>query len=191
VKDLDTRRFPVENITWDNAVEFCDQLSEMPDEKRQHREYRLPTEAEWERACRGGAPSDRQTHFHCGMRIDSRQANFNGELPGSFGEAGPNLKRTTTVGSYKPNAFGLYDMHGNVAEWCLDYYPTTTDFYETAAAKKDPLVEKKYALETLPDRVTKGGDWIWGADFCLMGTHRTGAKDGATGFRVVCIIEAP
>jgi formylglycine-generating enzyme required for sulfatase activity len=191
VEGLNTCRFPVENITWDEAVELCEKLSELPDEKRQHCKYRLPTEAEWEHTCRGGAPPDKQTNFHYGMRINSRQENFNGELPGPFGEAGPNLKRPTTVGSYKPNAFGLYEMHGNVAEWCADYYPTEMELYGSAAAKKGPIVEKKYAQVSLPDRVIKGGDWMWGADFCLSGAHRAGQKNGITGLRVVCILEAP
>lgn len=111
------KHLPVENVSWDDAVEFCSRLSQ-----KEGRRYRLPTEAEWEYACRAGTT----TPFNTGTMITPTQANFavadfDGEpLP-------PHLSHTTPVGSYAANAFGLYDMHGNVYEWCSDWfgdYPT-------------------------------------------------------------------
>ncbi len=110
VKDMDTTRFPVEMISWADAVEFCRKLSEMPEEKQAGRVYRLPTEVEWEYACRGGTV----TAFHYGAALSSTQANFRGNFPYGGAAKGPYLERTTKVGSYQPNAYGLYDMHGNV-----------------------------------------------------------------------------
>jgi formylglycine-generating enzyme required for sulfatase activity len=95
-------------------------LSELPAEKRAGRKYRLPSEAEVEYACRGGAPSYQV--FHIGNSLSSMQANFNGNAPYGGAAKGPDLGRTCKVGSYKPNRFGLYDMHGNVWEWCSDWY---------------------------------------------------------------------
>src|SRR5262249_31361738 len=112
---LDTAVFPVEYVRWSDAVEFCKRLSARPEERRLRRTYRLPTEAEWEYACRAGTTAP----FHHGPTLDAAQANFDG--------AG--LKRTARVGSYSPNACGLYDMHGNVWEWCADWYEA--DFYRT------------------------------------------------------------
>jgi formylglycine-generating enzyme required for sulfatase activity len=96
---------PVNYVTWHDAVAFCDWLS-----KKEKKPYRLPTEAEWEYACRAGTT----TRFHTGDTLTDEQANFGWKGGSPFGWA--------AVGSYKPNAWGLYDMHGNVAEWCLDWY---------------------------------------------------------------------
>ena len=118
IKGKKTKRFPVEMVTWEDAVEFCSQLSEMSAEQRAGRRYRLPTEAEWEYACGAG----KETAFGFGASLSSMQANFDGFLPYGGAPRGPNLQRPTTVGSYPPNAFGIYDMHGNVYEWCADKY---------------------------------------------------------------------
>jgi formylglycine-generating enzyme required for sulfatase activity/serine/threonine protein kinase len=116
----DTGNFPVENVSWDEAKEFCAKLSQRAEEKRPGRKYRLPSEAEWEYSCRGGAPSYQVFHF--GDSLSSRQANFDGNRPYGGADKDTYLDRTCKVGSYEKNRFGLYDMHGNVREWCADWY---------------------------------------------------------------------
>ena len=110
----------VANGIWNAAV--CDFSAEG---------YRLPTEAEWERACRAGTST--ATSF--GDSLTSAQANFDGNLPYNSPTKGDPLKRTTPVGSYAPNAWGLYDMHGNVWEWCWDHYSSV---YYGGSPKTDP-----------------------------------------------------
>ena len=118
VEGMDTSNFPAELVKWVDAVEFCRKLSAVPEERNAGRMYRLPTEAEWEYACRAGT----ETAFHFGNSLDSHQANFLGTFPFGDAEKGPLRNRTTAAGSFKPNAFGLNDMHGNVWEWCSDWY---------------------------------------------------------------------
>lgn len=118
IGELKTGRFPVEQISWEQAAEFCDRLSQLPEEAEVHRAYRLPTESEWEFACRAGS----MTPFNTGEIIDGKQANIRCDQPYRYATPGEALGRTRSVGSYPPNAFGLCDMHGNVAEWCLDFY---------------------------------------------------------------------
>jgi len=118
VKDEDTDDFPVENVSHDEAKEFCEKLSALAEEKAEKRLYRLPTEAEWEYSCRGGG--DGYKKFGFGDRLTKDDANFDESK----------LGRTCKVGSYKANAFGLHDMHGNVWEWFSDWsarYPATGD----------------------------------------------------------------
>jgi len=109
---------PVETISWSEAVDFCKRLSEMPEEKKAGRKYRLPTEAEWEYACRAGTT----TPFYFGGQLNGRQGNCDGTVPYGTDMKGPYLKETSAVGTYPANAWGLYDMHGNVYEWCSDWY---------------------------------------------------------------------
>ena len=127
----DTSGFPVENVSHEEAEEFCKKLTAK--EAKSGRKYRLPTEAEWEYACRGGAASS--TPFHFGDTLSSSQANFNGNYPYGGADKGEYL-RTCKVGSYKKNGFGLYDMHGNVWEWCADWY--SKDYYSKSPAKDPP-----------------------------------------------------
>jgi formylglycine-generating enzyme required for sulfatase activity len=134
VAGLDTSDFPVENVSWHEAVEFCERLSAREAEKRAGRKYRLPTEAEWEYCCRGGA-SSYQT-FHFGNSLSSRQANFGGPHAYDNGPKGDYLQRPCPVGSYAPNAWGLYDMHANVIEWCSDWY--AADYYGKSPAEDPP-----------------------------------------------------
>ena len=105
------RTYPVESVSWDDAVRFCRALSELPEEKQAGRVYRLPTEAEWEYACRAGA----ETPFSCGASLASDAANFDAD-----GLSSP--EAPTASGVYPANHFGLHDMHGNVWEWCSDWY---------------------------------------------------------------------
>jgi formylglycine-generating enzyme required for sulfatase activity len=110
--------YPVEQVTWDEAVEFCRRLSALEVEKAAGRVYRLPTDAEWEYACRAGT----QTPFWWGTSATTTQANFDGNCPYGGAEKGPCLQRTSKVGSYPANQWGLCDMHGNVWQWCDDWY---------------------------------------------------------------------
>jgi formylglycine-generating enzyme required for sulfatase activity len=167
LKDVtNTSEFPVENVSWDEAVEFCKKLSARAQEEKMGRKYRLPSEEEWEYACRGGA-----TNYHVfgrGDSLSSKEANFRGTEPYGFAAKGPWLERTCKVGSYKPNGFGLYDMHGNVWEWCANNY-----------AKDDEAI------------VRKGGCWgAPGAD-CRSAVRRRRVPDDHRwdlGFRVAVSI---
>jgi formylglycine-generating enzyme required for sulfatase activity len=118
VAEIRTGRFPVEQVTWEDAVTFCNRLSELPEEQAAGRSYRLPTEAEWEFACRAGS----LLAFSTGEIIDGTQASIRADRPYWYADAGESLGRPRLVGSYSPNAFSLHDLHGNVAEWCFDYY---------------------------------------------------------------------
>lgn len=137
---------PVENVSWEDAVEFCQRLSKR--EQQQGFLYRLPTEAEWEYACRAGTVSA----FAFGNALTSTQANFDGNYPYGGAAKGPYLQRTSKVGSYQPNAFGLCDMYGNVCEWCQDWY--RVDYYETS-----PKTDPQGPPEPAPCRVLRGGCW--------------------------------
>jgi uncharacterized protein (TIGR02996 family) len=142
---------PVERVPWDESQGFCARLSQ-----RDGRKYTLPTEAEWEYACRAGTT----TPFHFGEVLDGTQANCDATDPYGTRHVGPYLGRTTAVGSYRPNAFGLWDMHGNVWEWCRDYY--------TESPYLPPQAEDPINL-TRPDygrRVLRGGSWYNYARFC-------------------------
>ena len=168
--------FPVESISWDEAIALCRKLSELPAEKAAGRVYRLPTEAEWEYACRGGLPLP----FTSGVSLSSREANFNGNYPYGGAERGPYLERTTKVGSYPPNPFGLYDMHGNVWEWCADFYERT---YYRNSPRYDPPGPSHGSL-----RVVRGGSCYNIGRFCRA-AYRFGVspanRDIDVGMRVV------
>jgi formylglycine-generating enzyme required for sulfatase activity len=162
-----TDHLPVENVSWHEAVEFCKKLSALPAEQKARRTYRLPSEAEWEYACRGGAASTQVFHF--GNRLSSEQANFRGTEPFGGAAKGPWLERPCKVGSYPPNAFGLYDMHGNVWEWCLDSYEYEGD---------------------RGFRVRRGGSWGEGGHQCRSAIRLRRAPDDHRwnlGFRVVMV----
>jgi uncharacterized protein (TIGR03067 family) len=107
------KNLPVENVSWMDCQEFCKKLSD-----KDKKPYRLPTEAEWEYACRAGT----STPFHTGETIAPEQANYNGEEVYGKGKKGVPRGQTTPVGSFPPNAWGLFDMHGNVWQWCQDWY---------------------------------------------------------------------
>jgi uncharacterized protein (TIGR02996 family) len=177
VRRLDTRRFPVDNVSWEDSVEFCRRLSELPQEQAARRSYRLPTEAEWEYACRADICS---CPFAFGPSLCSKLANFNGHMPSRGGESGPNLGRTTAVGSYPPNAFGLFDMHGNVWEWCADWFSAGAYRGET---RRDPQGPQRGTA-----RVLRGGSCWSHANNCRSanrGVFGPRSSDASTGFRVV------
>src|SRR5262249_17741614 len=151
---------PVETVSWQDAVTFCEGLSKL--QKGRGRHFRLPTEAEWEYACREGGAS--KTAFHFGDALSSRQANFNGNFP--FGGAPKDVwrEKTTPVGTFQPNALGLFDMHGNVWQWCRDHYGPY-DLTNTT----DPLGPGKGNDDA---RVMRGGAWYhfgWG---CRAACHQ-------------------
>ncbi len=167
IKDEDLKQFPVENVSWNDAQEFIKKLNEK--EKGRGYVYRLPSEAEWEYACRGGATSEEECSYHFYFDkptndLSSTQANFNGQYPYGKGEKGPCLGRTTKVGSYAPNKLGLYDMHGNVWQWCEDL--------------SDPKGS---------DRVHRGGSWFNDGADCRA-AYRSGDRptyrNGNLGFRL-------
>jgi formylglycine-generating enzyme required for sulfatase activity len=182
VKGLKTARFPVERVSYEDAVKFCEKLSALKGEKEGKRMYRLPSEAEWEYACRGGAGS--KTPFHFGKSLTADQANFDGNYPYPYRVApkGTDLGRTCEVGSYKPNGFGLYDMHGNVWEWCSDRYDK--DYYNKGD-KVNPSGPFKGT-----DRVIRGGGWIDSAWYCRsarrVSTMPT-TRSSNVGFRVALV----
>jgi formylglycine-generating enzyme required for sulfatase activity len=178
VDGLDTSRFPVENVSWDDAQKFCARLSAAPAEKKAGRKYRLPTEAEWEYACRART----RTPFHFGKALSSDRANFDGNYPYGGASRGPYLDRTCKVGSYGDNAFGLYDMHGNVCQWCADWYKK--DYYGYSP-KEDPK-----GPDSGTSRVLRGGSWdLFGEDCRAAGRSRgePGYRCNGDGFRVVCV----
>jgi formylglycine-generating enzyme required for sulfatase activity len=148
---------PVENVSWQDAKDFCDKLSALEKERAAQRVYRLPTEAEWEYACRGGAREN--TPFHFGKSLSSTQANFDGNEPYGDAPKGPSLRRTSAVGAYnKPNGFGLFDMHGNVAEWCADWYGAA---YYKQSRRQDPPGPPEGSY-----RVLRGGCWDGNGQGC-------------------------
>ncbi|HEX5273209.1 MAG TPA: formylglycine-generating enzyme family protein, partial [Gemmataceae bacterium] len=171
----------VEAVSWEGAAEFCRRLSELPEEKRLGHLYRLPTEAEWEYSCRGRASSLTPFCFDApSTSATSTQANFDGNYPYGGAPTGPYLQRTTTVGSYKPNSFGLYDMHGNVYEWCQDWYDEN---YYRNSSKKDPQGSEKGER-----RVVRGGSWGSDAGSCRAANRDHVGPDVrgyGVGFRVV------
>ena len=152
VKEVDSANHPVEQVSWEDAVEFCQRLSALPEEKKAGRVYRLPTEAEWEYACRAGT----KTAYSFGSQLNGRQANCDGTVPYGTDSEGPYLEKTTPVGKYQANAWGLYDMHGNVWEWCADWYGE----YPKGSAT-DPR-----GPEDGSHRVIRGGSWYNGAVIC-------------------------
>ena len=184
--NLDPSRFkgdnrPVETVSWLDATEFCQRLS-----AQTGRQYKLPSEAQWEYACRAGTT----TPFHFGETITTDLANYNGtdDRWGSYGRGtkGEYRKQTTEVGSFLANRFGLHDMHGNVWEWCEDNY---RDSYEGAPIDGTAWIDPD---RTNTDRVLRGGSWFDDPNFCrsayrINGNPR-GFIDGDVGFRVVCVV---
>jgi formylglycine-generating enzyme required for sulfatase activity len=170
VAGKETSRYPVDMVSWDDAVEFCRRLSDLPDEHSAGRTYRLPTEAEWEYACRAGS----QGPFSSGDAITSREANIAGGRTLT-----PEEGISMPVGSFRSNAFGLYDMHGNVWEWCNDWYAFG---YYQASPHIDPA-----GPESGTGHVVRGGDWHFGSRAARSANRdftRATRRDLGNGFRV-------
>jgi formylglycine-generating enzyme required for sulfatase activity len=162
VKGMDTSKFPVENVSWDDAVEFCRRLS-----AKEGVTYRLPTEAEWEYACRAGS-----TTRYCFGDDESQLGEYawHGEVGGG----------THPVGKKKPNDWGLYDMHGNVSEWCQDWLGH--DYYGESPTH-DPT-----GPATGSSRSVRGGCFVLEAGHCRSSARRGNPptrRGPPLGFRVV------
>jgi formylglycine-generating enzyme required for sulfatase activity len=162
VAGQDTSKFPVENVSWGDATGYCEQLNgtyrtQMPAVlQRDGYRFGLPTEAEWEYACRAGTT----TPFHFGKVLNSEQANCDGTRPYGTRETSRYLERTERVGSYPANRWGLFDMHGNVLEWCQDFYDP--NFY-SVNSNRDPVNLKENADN---HRVLRGGCWLYAGRDC-------------------------
>jgi formylglycine-generating enzyme required for sulfatase activity len=179
VQDLDTRRFPVENVSWRDAQQFCARLTELDNKNGTPRQYRLPSEADWEYACRKASAS--KPPFCFGATLSSEQANFDGHFPYGGADKGTYLARPCPVGSYNPNKLGLYDMHGNIWQWCQDWYGK--DYYAKSPSK-DPQGPDRGTT-----RVLRGGCWCYNGQECraaYRGNEAPSFQDGTIGFRVVC-----
>jgi formylglycine-generating enzyme required for sulfatase activity len=164
---------PVEQVSWDEVVEFCDRLSQ-----KTGRHYRLPSEAEWEYACRAGTT----TPFSCCETITTDLSNYDGKHIYGSGTTGVYQQETTEAGSFPPNAFGLYDMQGNVWEWCADHWH---DNYEGAPTDGSAWITGKYHLSKL----LRGGSWNTAPGYCRSASRNCNYPVGAypdLGFRVVC-----
>jgi formylglycine-generating enzyme required for sulfatase activity len=166
-------KHPIVEISWDEAVEFCDRLS-----RKTGHVYRLPSEAEWEFACRAGTT----TPFHFGETITPDLANYDGTFTYQLEPKGENRKKAIDVGSFPfANAFGLFDMHGNVWEWCMDHWHEN---YNQAPATGEAWLDNGKNLS----RVVRGGSWTSEAAKCRS-TYRqisdTIHKSNNTGFRIV------
>ncbi|WP_204139460.1 SUMF1/EgtB/PvdO family nonheme iron enzyme [Halomicronema sp. CCY15110] len=175
---------PVEQVSWEEAVEFCQRLSAYT-----NRTYRLPTEAEWEYACRAGTT----TPFHFGETITTSLANYRGQdwkigdttYPGNYGEGpyGEFREKTTPVGMFPANRFGLCDMHGNVWEWCQDVWHGN---YDSAPTDGTAWMEGS----SQDRRVCRGGSWNYDPRDCrsaVRNHNAPGDRNNNLGFRVVCV----
>ena len=182
---------PVEQVSWHEAVEFCARVS-----KKTGRNYRLPSEAEWEYGCRGGT----ETPFHFGETITTDLANYNGNYTYTNAPTGKDRPETVEVGSFPPNPFGLYEMHGNVWEWCADpwhsnYEGAPTDVRVWDEKNNDNRYQNSVDLLVMSGnddrkRLLRGGLWQLSADFRPGDSQAYYAPDTGLdnfGFRFVCV----
>ncbi|NEO72462.1 formylglycine-generating enzyme family protein [Moorena sp. SIO3H5] len=200
--DFQGENRPVENVNWYEAVEFCDRLSKLTG-----REYRLPSEAQWEYACRGVTEplnldeGESYPPFYFGETITRKLANYEASRPYRDEAPGKESKETTPVGQFYPNPFGLYDMQGNLWEWCLDdwhhnYENAPTDGSAWIDDNKQQNVNsenKSYSAKN-KDKSSysglRGGSWDYYPDYCRSGFRnyidRRDVHFITVGFRVVC-----
>jgi len=180
---------PVVYVSWRDAIEYCNWLSNQQGLARCYCEsgsavvcdfsalgYRLPTEAEWEYACRAGQP----TPFHTGKNISVDQANYDGNYPYNKGRKGKYREGTVPVGSLPHNKWLLHEMHGNVLEWCWDWY---NEYFCADPPPSDPCGPASGA-----ERILRGGSWYNWAEFCRSASRFKSApdiRDCYSGFRIV------
>jgi formylglycine-generating enzyme required for sulfatase activity len=162
---------PVEIVSWNDAVAFCELLSQ-----RTGKNYTLPSEAQWEYACRAGTT----TPFYFGESITPDLVNYDGNYPYGYAPQGEYRIQTTDVGFFPPNAFGLYDMHGNVWEWCFDDW---VDSYNNAPTNGSAVTISINA------KLLRGGSWFITSGYCRSARryyNDAGFIYYSYGFRVVC-----
>ena len=170
---------PVVYVSWNDAVEYCKWLSFKTGKK-----FRLPTEAELEYACRGGSTTI--TPFNTGYNLTTLQANYDGNYPYNNNQKGHYKENTVPVNSFAPNAWGLYNMHGNVWEWCRDWYDS--NYY--ASCKSKGVVTNPENTATGSLRVIRGGGWSDDAGSCRSADRDRSAPDyrnDGVGFRLVFV----
>ena len=171
--DFKGDEWPMEQVSWVEAVEFCDRLTKLTG-----RQYRLPSEAEWEYACRAGTT----TPFCFGETITRDLANYDGNYAYGGGPKGVYRKKTAIVGNFPANGFGLYDMHGNVWEWCLDHWHEN---YEGAPVDGTAWLSSDESAM----RLLRGGSWYDVPENCRSALRSRNDPDNQLnliGFRVVC-----
>ncbi len=171
--------WPVEQVSWEDAQEFCQRLS-----ARTGKEYRLPSEAQWEYACRAGTT----TPFHFGEKITTELANYDGNDTYNGSAEGEYRQETTEVGKFPANDWGLHDMHGNVWEWCEDDDHLN---YDEAPGDGSAWVESD---RTETNRLLRGGSWYGIPRNCRSAVRNgfTRVSRGLTvGFRVCCVPPSP
>jgi formylglycine-generating enzyme required for sulfatase activity len=163
---------PVEQVSWNDAVAFCQKLSQ-----KTSKNYKLPSEAQWEYACRAGTT----TPFYFGEGITPDLVNYDGDYAYAAAPKGQDIGQTTDVGIFPPNAFGLYDMHGNVWEWCED---DLQENYINAPINGSALINLNVTRKML-----RGGSWFNYPDHCRSAyryNFNFAYKNSNIGFRVMC-----
>jgi len=169
--NFQVNEWPVEAVSWDDATEFCARLSQFTG-----RNYRLPSEAQWEYACRAGTT----TPFYFGDTITPDLVNYDGNNPYGAAPKGIYREKITAVGSFPPNSFGLYDMHGNVWEWCQDVWHDNYHGAPIDGSAWETGEDDKY-------RLLRGGSWFTDAGYCRAvrrNSFSTNARSDDIGFRV-------
>ncbi|MCG9884216.1 MAG: formylglycine-generating enzyme family protein [Cyanobacteria bacterium] len=172
---------PVEQVNWYESTEACARLAQAT-----RRPYSLPSEAQWEYACRAGSI----TSFHFGETLSSEVANYRASVKYGRGTEGLYRQETTPVGYFPPNAWGLHDMHGNIREWCVDHWhpnyrgaPTDGSAWVTSLARNNTQLQR--------GRLLRGGSWISSPRYCRSAVRYRATPDyrfNPVGFRVCCAV---